>query len=236
MPSSCPRRASLHGRTARAPADRRWRSGARGRGSPATAAWRRPRRRRALRARGQSVVHVVGALAWPWALPEQATFRRRMPVGPRVSARPDPNDVRAARDGGALDLAGAAFDRLASMRLHAQGHAFGSLAEAMAKANEPKSGDELAGIAASDAAERVAAKAALADVHLRTFVDEPLLPPGAGRADARVRRRDRLVRVRAARGLDGRRIPRAAPRGRAGRARRASAAGSCRRWPPPSRR
>jgi ethanolamine ammonia-lyase large subunit len=63
------------------------------------------------------------------------------------------------------------------MRLHAQGHAFGSLAEAMAKANEPKSGDELAGIAASDAAERVAAKAALADVRLRTFVDEPLLPP-----------------------------------------------------------
>ena len=63
------------------------------------------------------------------------------------------------------------------MRLHAQGHALGSLAEAMAKANEAKSGDELAGIAAADAAERVAAKAALADVRLRTFVDEPLLPP-----------------------------------------------------------
>jgi ethanolamine ammonia-lyase large subunit len=59
----------------------------------------------------------------------------------------------------------------------AHGRSFGSLAEVMAKANEPKSGDELAGIAASDAAERVAAKAALADVRLRTFVEEPLLPP-----------------------------------------------------------
>jgi ethanolamine ammonia-lyase large subunit len=63
------------------------------------------------------------------------------------------------------------------MRLQAQGHAFGSLGEAMAKANEPKSGDELAGIAATDGAERVAAKAALAGVRLRAFVDEPLLPP-----------------------------------------------------------
>ncbi len=54
---------------------------------------------------------------------------------------------------------------------------FGSLAEVMAKANEPKSGDELAGLAASDGAERVAAKTALADVRLRAFVEEPLLPP-----------------------------------------------------------
>jgi ethanolamine ammonia-lyase large subunit len=54
---------------------------------------------------------------------------------------------------------------------------FGSLAEVMAKANEPKSGDELAGLAAADGAERVAAKTALADTRLRTFVEEPLLPP-----------------------------------------------------------
>jgi ethanolamine ammonia-lyase large subunit len=47
----------------------------------------------------------------------------------------------------------------------------------MAKANEPKSGDELAGLAAADGAERVAAKTALADTRLRTFVEEPLLPP-----------------------------------------------------------
>jgi ethanolamine ammonia-lyase large subunit len=47
----------------------------------------------------------------------------------------------------------------------------------MAKANEPKSGDELAGLAAADGAERVAAKAALAETVLGTFVEEPLLPP-----------------------------------------------------------
>src|SRR5689334_8449053 len=63
------------------------------------------------------------------------------------------------------------------MTLRAHGRTFGSLAEAMAKANEPKSGDELAGLAAADAAERVAAKAALADTTLATFVEEPILPP-----------------------------------------------------------
>jgi ethanolamine ammonia-lyase large subunit len=59
----------------------------------------------------------------------------------------------------------------------AHGHGFASLAEVMAKANEPKSGDELAAIAAADGAERVAAKTALADTRLRRFVEEPLLPP-----------------------------------------------------------
>jgi ethanolamine ammonia-lyase large subunit len=63
------------------------------------------------------------------------------------------------------------------MPFRAHGRTFGSLAEVMAKANEPKSGDELAGLVAADGAERVAAKAALADVPLRTFVEEPLLPP-----------------------------------------------------------
>jgi ethanolamine ammonia-lyase large subunit len=63
------------------------------------------------------------------------------------------------------------------MPLTAHGRTFGTLAEAMAKANEPKSGDALAGLAAADGAERVAAKAALADAALRTFVEDPLLPP-----------------------------------------------------------
>ncbi len=63
------------------------------------------------------------------------------------------------------------------MPFQAQGHAFATLAEVMAKANEPKSGDALAGLAAADGAERVAAKAALADVRLSAFVDDPLLPP-----------------------------------------------------------
>src|SRR5262245_21927685 len=63
------------------------------------------------------------------------------------------------------------------MALAALGRAFGSLAEVMAKANEEKSGDRLAGLAAADDEERVAAKAVLADLPLRAFVDEPLLPP-----------------------------------------------------------
>ncbi|MBI1816256.1 MAG: ethanolamine ammonia-lyase subunit EutB [Deltaproteobacteria bacterium] len=65
------------------------------------------------------------------------------------------------------------------MPFSADGYTFASLAEVMAKANEEKSGDQLAGLAAADAKERVAAKTALADVRLRAFVDEPLLPPEA---------------------------------------------------------
>jgi ethanolamine ammonia-lyase large subunit len=63
------------------------------------------------------------------------------------------------------------------MSLAAHGHTFASLAEVMAKANDEKSGDRLAGLAAADARERVAAKTALAGVRLRTFVEDPLLPP-----------------------------------------------------------
>jgi ethanolamine ammonia-lyase large subunit len=51
------------------------------------------------------------------------------------------------------------------------------LATIMASANEEKSGDALAGVAARDAQERLAAKRALADVRLRRFVEEPLMPP-----------------------------------------------------------
>jgi ethanolamine ammonia-lyase large subunit len=54
---------------------------------------------------------------------------------------------------------------------------FADLRELLAKANEPKTGDELAGIGARSDEERVAAKRALAEVPLRRFVDEPVLPP-----------------------------------------------------------
>ncbi len=54
---------------------------------------------------------------------------------------------------------------------------FADLRELLAKANEEKSGDSLAGIAAQSQRERVAAKRALADVRLRDFVDHPLLDP-----------------------------------------------------------
>jgi ethanolamine ammonia-lyase large subunit len=55
-------------------------------------------------------------------------------------------------------------------------HAFASLRELLAKATPLRSGDELAGLAATSAEERVAAQLCLADVPLRQFLDEPLIP------------------------------------------------------------
>ncbi len=54
---------------------------------------------------------------------------------------------------------------------------FDDLRDLFAKANEEKSGDQLAGIAAASARERVAAKLALADVPLREIVANPLIDP-----------------------------------------------------------
>ena len=47
--------------------------------------------------------------------------------------------------------------------------------EIFAKANEEKSGDQLAGVAARSERERVAAKYALADIPLRRIIDQPLI-------------------------------------------------------------
>lgn len=52
---------------------------------------------------------------------------------------------------------------------------FSDLRELLAKANEVKSGDQLAGIAAQSEQERVAAKIALADLPLTTFLSQPLI-------------------------------------------------------------
>lgn len=52
---------------------------------------------------------------------------------------------------------------------------FADLREVFAKANEVKSGDQLAGIAASNEQERVAAKCTLADTSLQEILDRPLL-------------------------------------------------------------
>jgi ethanolamine ammonia-lyase large subunit len=59
----------------------------------------------------------------------------------------------------------------------ASGFSFRDLRELLAKANEPKSGDQLAGIAATSAQERVAAKRALAETTLARFVEEPVIAP-----------------------------------------------------------
>ena len=57
----------------------------------------------------------------------------------------------------------------------AERFAFSGLREIFAKANEEKSGDRLAGIAAASERERVAAKMALADVPLRVIAEQPLI-------------------------------------------------------------
>ncbi len=54
---------------------------------------------------------------------------------------------------------------------------FSDLREVFAKANEEKSGDQLAGIAARSERERVAAKRQLADVTLAEIVAQPLIDP-----------------------------------------------------------
>ncbi|MFC4100467.1 ethanolamine ammonia-lyase subunit EutB [Paenibacillus xanthanilyticus] len=63
-------------------------------------------------------------------------------------------------------------------------YAFADTKELLAKANEEKSGDQLAGIAAADAAERVAAKLVLADLPLSALREQPVLPPEADEVSA----------------------------------------------------
>jgi ethanolamine ammonia-lyase large subunit len=53
---------------------------------------------------------------------------------------------------------------------------FADLKELLAKATPPRSGDVLAGVAATSAEENVAAKMALADVPLKRFLEELLIP------------------------------------------------------------
>jgi ethanolamine ammonia-lyase large subunit len=60
---------------------------------------------------------------------------------------------------------------------HAERFEFRDLRDLFAKANEEKSGDQLAGIAARSERERVAAKRQLADLTLAQIVERPLLDP-----------------------------------------------------------
>ncbi len=61
-------------------------------------------------------------------------------------------------------------------KLFGKVHQFQSLCEVMAKANEEKSGDKLAGIAAESAEERVAAKAVLSHITLQDLRNNPAVP------------------------------------------------------------
>jgi ethanolamine ammonia-lyase large subunit len=60
--------------------------------------------------------------------------------------------------------------------LDGRSYSFADLKTLMAKATPERSGDQLAGVAAESAEERVAAQLCLADVPLRSLLDEPLIP------------------------------------------------------------
>src|SRR6478672_7238603 len=61
--------------------------------------------------------------------------------------------------------------------IRGQTFAFADLSEVFARANEEKSGDQLAGIAARSERERVAAKLVLADLPLADILANPLIDP-----------------------------------------------------------
>jgi ethanolamine ammonia-lyase large subunit len=64
-----------------------------------------------------------------------------------------------------------------SLQVGARRHFFADLKTLMAKASPGRSGDELAGVGARDAEERVAAQCLLAEVPLERFLCEPIIPP-----------------------------------------------------------
>jgi ethanolamine ammonia-lyase large subunit len=61
-------------------------------------------------------------------------------------------------------------------RLHGATYRFHSVKDVLARANEARSGDQLAGIAARSERERVAAKMVLADLTLRDLRENPVVP------------------------------------------------------------
>ena len=63
-----------------------------------------------------------------------------------------------------------------STRLFGKSYRFKSVKDVLARANEARSGDELAGIGAKSEQERVAAKMVLADLMLRDLRENPVVP------------------------------------------------------------
>src|SRR6202045_4373831 len=60
--------------------------------------------------------------------------------------------------------------------IDATSYVFGDLRDLLAKATPPRSGDRLAGIAAESAEQMIAARIALADVPLKQFLHEAVIP------------------------------------------------------------
>jgi ethanolamine ammonia-lyase large subunit len=86
--------------------------------------------------------------------------------------------------GGSLSIGGLGLDLATTLR--GERFVFADLREALAKASEVKSGDELAGIAARTERERVAAKLVLADRSLAEITDHPVIDPDRDEVSRRI--------------------------------------------------
>src|SRR3984893_3669205 len=122
-------------------------------------------------------------------LPETTRFVRMPPDAPTGRARsacsraaisPSPRASTKTDQASPADLfrfpSGSRNAILAAPAM-SEHYRFSHLRELLAKANEEKSGDQLAGIAAATERERVAAKSALADLPLIDLLNKPLIPP-----------------------------------------------------------
>ena len=106
--------------------------------------------------------------------------------GERCGTRHEPCPIQSRLVAGGVALAWSKFDAtfhedarfpLRRVKSMPERFAFSDLRELFAKANEEKSGDQLAGIAARSERERVAAKRRLADLPLAEIVAQPLIDP-----------------------------------------------------------
>ena len=93
-------------------------------------------------------------------------------------------------------------------------HVFADLRDLLAKATPPRSGDRLAGIAAESAEQMIAARIALADVPLKQFLQEAVIPYEGDEITPPDRRYPRPPSLRAGFLADDRRVPRLAVVGR----------------------
>ena len=84
---------------------------------------------------------------------------------------------------------------------------FADLREVFARANEEKSGDQLAGLAARTERERIAAKLVLADLTLEEIVEHPLIDPDTDEV-SRLIFESSTAGLRTLRRADGRRVSR----------------------------
>ena len=116
--------------------------------------------------------------------------------------------------------------------IDATSYVFDDLRDLLAKATPPRSGDRLAGIAADSAEQMVAARMALADVPLKQFLNEAVIPYEDDEVTRLIVDSHDAPGLCADRVADGRRVPRLAAVG-CGRRRGAgkdSRAASRRKW------